>query len=81
MLGAARSSEPIHLLLTDIQMPQGTGMELAERLRPMQPGMRVLYMSGTEGQLVSPRIAKPFNQATLTAKVREVLMAEQAPAS
>jgi CheY-like chemotaxis protein len=73
LLAAERSSGPIHLLLTDIQMPQGTGVELAERLRPLRPGMRVLYMSGTAGESAAPRIAKPFNRASLTAKVREVL--------
>jgi PAS domain S-box-containing protein len=73
LLAAERSSGPIHLLLTDIQMPQGSGVELAERLRPLRPGMRVLYMSGTAGESASPRIAKPFNRASLTAKVREVL--------
>jgi CheY-like chemotaxis protein len=73
LLAAERSSGPIHLLLTDIQMPQGTGVELAELLRPLRPAMRVLYMSGTAGESASPRIAKPFNRASLTAKVREVL--------
>jgi PAS domain S-box-containing protein len=73
LLAAGRSSGPIHLLLTDVQMPQGTGVELAERLRPLRPGMRVLYMSGAAAESASPRIAKPFNRASLTAKVREVL--------
>jgi PAS domain S-box-containing protein len=73
LLAAGRSSGPIHLLLTDIQMPEGTGVELAERLRPLRPGMRVLYMSGAAGESASPRIAKPFDRASLTVKVREVL--------
>jgi PAS domain S-box-containing protein len=72
-LAAERSSKPIHLLLTDIQMPQGTGIELAERLRPRMPGMRVLYMSGVESESASPRIAKPFDRTSLATKIREVL--------
>jgi CheY-like chemotaxis protein len=72
LLAAERSSGPIHLLLTDVQMPRGTGIELAERLRPLRPGMRVLYMTGAASESAAPHIAKPC----LTAKVREVLGAQ-----
>jgi two-component system, cell cycle sensor histidine kinase and response regulator CckA len=37
---------PIHLLLTDVIMPDLTGPVLAERLRSRQPDLRVLFISG-----------------------------------
>src|SRR6059058_2747409 len=47
--GLRRSAEhggPIHLLLTDIVMPQMTGRELAQRLLSTRPETRVLFMTG-----------------------------------
>jgi DNA-binding NtrC family response regulator len=38
--------EPIHLLLTDVIMPDLTGPVLAERLRSRQPDLPVLFISG-----------------------------------
>jgi two-component system cell cycle sensor histidine kinase/response regulator CckA len=73
---------PIHLLLTDVDMPVMNGRELAQRLRSSRPETRILYMSGREddeiirhgvqpgGTLFLP---KPFTPYGLTWKVREVL--------
>lgn len=73
--------EEIHLLLTDIVMPDTRGTELADRVRTLRPWIRVLFMSGyTEGgvlqqgiSIATPYIQKPFTAATLRHKIREVL--------
>ena len=73
---------PIHLLLTDIDMPVTTGRQLAQRFRATRAEARILYMSGREdvevishgvlptGTLFLP---KPFTPYGLTWKVREIL--------
>jgi two-component system, cell cycle sensor histidine kinase and response regulator CckA len=72
----------IHLLLTDVLMPEMTGPELVEAFAALRPATRVICMSGftdgTFGQqgLISsgiPFLQKPITQATLARKVREVL--------
>jgi two-component system, cell cycle sensor histidine kinase and response regulator CckA len=72
----------IHLLLTDVVMPQMGGRMLAERLTLACPGIKVLYMSGYTDDAIAHHgtldakthfIAKPFSAAELTKKVREVL--------
>jgi len=73
---------PIHLLLTDVVMPGMTGRELAEKLQPRFPEIKVLYMSGYTGNAIAHHgvlekdvefIQKPFTQEGLASKVREVL--------
>jgi two-component system, cell cycle sensor histidine kinase and response regulator CckA len=76
----------IDLVMTDVVMPQMSGRELAQILERLQPGIKVLYMSGYTDDaivrhgLLDQEIAflqKPFTPEALTCKVREVLDASQ----
>jgi FixJ family two-component response regulator len=78
----ADHSGRVDLLLTDVVMPGMSGHELAERLRPRQPAMRVLYMSGYTSDVIAGRgvleeglhlLEKPFTSLALTRRVRQVL--------
>jgi two-component system cell cycle sensor histidine kinase/response regulator CckA len=79
---ARRHSQPIHLLLTDVVMPDMGGPELAERMRRVRPDTKVLFMSGyTDDAVVRHGIIangvhflqKPFTPEALARKVRETL--------
>jgi CheY-like chemotaxis protein len=77
-----RHEGTIDLLLTDLVMPEMGGVELAERIRSIRPGIRVLYMSGyadhfgaTGGRLTEGMrlVSKPFDRRQLTSSVRDAL--------
>jgi CheY-like chemotaxis protein len=79
---ARRRDLRIHLLLTDVVMPQMSGRVLAEKFAEIHPKSKVLYMSGyTDDAIVrhgvlSAGVAylqKPFSPIGLAQKVREVL--------
>jgi nitrogen-specific signal transduction histidine kinase len=74
--------DAIHLMVTDVIMPQMNGHQLADRLLPQRAGMKVLFMSGyTDDAMVRQNVAdsgrpflqKPFTPSVLASKVREVL--------
>ena len=78
-------SGPIHLLLTDVVMPQMSGRSIAGKISLLRPGIKVLYMSGYTDDAVlhhgvlsrdMPFIQKPFSPVALRKKIREVLDAK-----
>jgi len=73
---------PIHLMITDVVMPEMNGPELAKRLMSQYPEMKAIYMSGYLKNFISHQgilekgmnfIQKPFTVDELVKKVREVL--------
>lgn len=76
------SSEPVHLLLTDVIMPDLTGPVVAERLRSRQPDLQVLFISGFHDADMVQRfvmrkgftlLPKPFTVEGLLRVVEELL--------
>ncbi len=73
--------EPVDALVTDVMMPQMSGPVLAEQLRQVWPGLRVLFMSGftyslTPTFLQAPGTAfiqKPFLPDDLARQLRDLL--------
>jgi PAS domain S-box-containing protein len=81
-----RQKNRVHLIVTDVVMPQMSGRELAERVAAIKPEIKVLYMSGytndeivRHGVLESETwfIQKPFAPDALASKIREVLSANE----
>lgn len=77
-----RLDQAIDLLVTDVVMPIMSGSQLVQRIAPLRPGLRVLYVSGyTDHALIhqgqrAPGTAflqKLFTPSVLAQKVREVL--------
>jgi two-component system cell cycle sensor histidine kinase/response regulator CckA len=72
----------IHILVTDVIMPHMSGRELARRLEPLRPNMKVLYTSGYTDSAILDHgmleegiafLQKPFTPGGLARKVRSVL--------
>jgi PAS domain S-box-containing protein len=82
LLTSAKYAGPIHLLLTDVVMPQMSGPEVAEKILTVRPEIKVLFMSGYPDHPVFDQggvnrqtgfLPKPFSPPVLVQKVREVL--------
>jgi CheY-like chemotaxis protein len=83
---SAQYDSPIHLLVTDVVMPNMSGRELADRLRSQRPDLRVLYISGYTDKVTAryglsePGVAflpKPFNMVDLLQQVTSILDREE----
>jgi two-component system, cell cycle sensor histidine kinase and response regulator CckA len=80
--------DEIDLLLTDLVMPEMSGVKLADELTLARPGLRVLYMTGYAGaalnlaeiDLLEPEerlIQKPFTSDALLDRVRAVMLSSE----
>ena len=80
-------SPEIDLLFTDMVMPEGlTGLDLAEQLRALKPGLRVIISSGYSAEIVRVGslsqtgfcyLPKPYQTPTLTEAIRACLDGER----
>src|ERR1700730_15371595 len=76
-------AEPIHLLLTDVEMPFMNGLQLATEVQALHPEVRIILMSAYRTQEIDDYrmrlglrglfLDKPFSVAALTAAVRTLL--------
>jgi PAS domain S-box-containing protein len=79
---AQQREEPIHLLLTDVVMPQMSGRELSDRITSIHPETKVIFMSGYSNNLLSDQqvlhpkhelLQKPFRLEALGQRIRKAL--------
>ena len=84
---AREHSGEIHLLMTDVVMPEMNGRDLARTLRGLYPDLKRLFMSGYTADIIAHHgvlddgvqfIQKPFAMKELAAKIREALDGERA---
>ena len=72
----------IHLLMTDVVMPEMNGRDLAEKVTAIFPDIKLLFMSGYAADVITHQgvldegvafMQKPFATNELAKKIREVL--------
>ena len=77
-----RHRNSIHLLVTDVVMPDMSGRQLAQQVRSLLPRARTLFISGYAHEVIENQkefgaedafIAKPFTPEVFVGKIREVL--------
>jgi len=79
---AKAHADKIHLLMSDVVMPEMNGRDLAGQITALYPDIGLLFMSGYTADVIAHQgvlddgvafIQKPFSMADMTVKVREVL--------
>ena len=87
---AAVHGGEIHLLVTDVIMPEMNGRDLYQRLAVQRPGLKCLYVSGYTADLIAHHgvldpgvnfLPKPISLESLSAKLRDVLAENHRPKS
>jgi len=77
-----KTNDDIDLVLTDLIMPEMSGIELAKKLRASNPDIKILFMSGYSDKAEfnkdeldknSGYIGKPFSPQDIAQKIREIL--------
>jgi DNA-binding NtrC family response regulator len=78
----AQHSGDIHLVISDVVLPETSAVEMVQRIKQQRPGIRCMYMSGYTADIMLQRgmhepgavfLQKPFTHHSLAAKVREAL--------
>jgi CheY-like chemotaxis protein len=81
----AESAQEIDLVISDMVMPEMSGLELRQRLRALRPDLPVLLMSGYSEEAITrlgsagslgPLIEKPFTVQGILRKIKEALSTE-----
>jgi CheY-like chemotaxis protein len=82
-LGIARAhAGEIHLLITDVIMPEMNGRDLWQRIEEARPGIHCLFVSGYTADVIAHRgvldegvrfLQKPFSRLDLALKVHEAI--------
>jgi CheY-like chemotaxis protein len=79
---AEKHTGEIHLLVTDVIMPEMNGIELAKKLQSLHPDLKCIFMSGYTADAIAHHgvldgnvtfIQKPFSKTTLAKTVKKVL--------
>lgn len=82
LMKAQQWSSTIHLLVTDVVMPNMSGGELAEKFKAIRTDTRVLFLSGYAGKTILDHnvvdletnfLQKPYSLKQLSLKIREAL--------
>ena len=85
---AQDSTKAIHLLITDVVMPEMNGLDMAKQLKMIHPNLKCLFMSGYTADIIAKRgilddhvhfLQKPFSMNDLAHTVRRVLEASSGP--